>query len=137
MLRLLFYIFITGFLLNLFWEVVQAPLYIGYENFRNNFMMCFVASIIDAIVVLFLFSIFVAAYRNIYWIKNLSWSNTLLLIILGGLIAIGFEHWALTTGAWNYTDKMPVFFSEIGIFPLLQLMFLPLISFLIAKKLSL
>ena len=87
-------------------------------------------------MVLFLYGIFVAAYRNVFWIKKLSWSNTFLLLLLGGLIAIGFEHWALTTGAWSYTDEMPVVFSSIGVFPLLQMMYLPLISFLIARRFS-
>lgn len=137
MLRLLFYIFIIGFLLNLIWEVVQAPLYKGYESLSSNFMMCFIASIIDAIVVLFLYGIFVAAHRNVFWIKNFSWSNTLLLLFLGGLIAIGFEHWALTTGAWSYTDEMPVVFFSFGLFPLLQMMFLPLLTLLIVRKLCL
>lgn len=137
MLRLIFYVFIIGLLLNLFWEVVQAPLYTGYESLSSNFMMCFIASIIDAVVVLFLYGIFVAAYRNVFWIKKLSWSNTFFLLLLGGVIAIGFEYWALTTGAWSYRDEMPVVFSSIGVFPLVQMTYLPLISFLIARRFSL
>ena len=38
---LLLYIFIIGFLLNLIWENFQAPLYEGFTNFWEHFMMCF------------------------------------------------------------------------------------------------
>jgi hypothetical protein len=49
-----------------------------------------------------------------------------LLSFTGGVIAVGFEKWALAVEQWFYTDDMPMVpLLHVGWLPLLQLMILP------------
>lgn len=132
---LLLIIFIIGLFLNLIWENAQAPLYEGYTGFWDHFMICFWASIVDAVVVSLLYTLLAAWYRDIYWIKSMNRKNILTLIFLGGAIAVGFEQWAIADEMWSYTDNMPVIpFLSAGLSPLLQMMLLPLLTFLISQR---
>ena len=133
--RLLIYIFIIGFLLNLIWENVQAPLYEGYTNLWDHFMMCFWASIVDAAVILLLYALFALWFKNSFWIKHLNWKNGLLLMLVGAAIALGFEFWAFQNEVWAYTERMPLVPAlNIGLSPLLQMMLLPLFTFILSYR---
>lgn len=132
--QLVFYVFIIGFLLNLVWENAQAPLYEGYTNFWDHFMICFWASLVDAAVVLLLYGLLSFWYKDFYWVQDLNWKSVAVLVFLGGGIAIGFEQWAFKNNMWSYKNNMPVIFSGIGLSPLLQMMLLPLLTFYIIRK---
>ena len=133
--RLILSIFGIGFLLNLIWENVQAPLYEGYTNFWDHFMMCFWASIVDAAVILLLYGLFSIWYKDFFWIKYLNWKNGLMLMLAGAAIALGFEYWAFENEVWAYTERMPVVaVLEIGLSPLLQMMLLPLLTLILSYK---
>ena len=129
--RLILYVFVVGFLLNLIWENAQAPLYEGYTNLWDHFMLCFWASLGDAAVVLLLFGLLAIWYKDFYWIKDINWKSASVLFLLGGGIAIGFELWAFKNNMWSYKNNMPVIFLDVGLFPLLQMMLLHLLSFCI------
>ena len=133
-LRLLLTIFLIGFLLNLLWENVQAPLYEGYTNFWDHFMMCFWASVVDALIILLLYALFAIWYKDFYWVRHINWKSAVVLILLGAAIAIGIEQWALRSEAWAYTADMPTVVFSTGLSPLLQMMLLPLLTFLLARK---
>jgi hypothetical protein len=129
-------IFATGFLLNLIWEIVQLPLYEGFTDYKDHFWGCFVASIVDAVTVLLLYFLFAFLNGGFNWIKHLNWQTAALLILVGGAIAVGFEHWAFALEQWGYTNRMPVVpVINTGLSPLLQLMILPLMTYLISYKL--
>jgi uncharacterized membrane protein len=133
---LILLIFIIGFILNLIWEVVQLPLYKGYTSYFDHFGGCFVASIVDAVTVLLIYYLFAWWFGNRMWIKRLNWKKTVLVILLGGAIAVGFEQWAFALDQWGYSEKMPVVpLLNTGLSPLLQLMILPLLSYLLSYKL--
>ena len=133
--RLILSIFGMGFLLNLIWENVQAPLYEGYTNFWDHFMMCFWASIVDAAVILLLYALFALWYKDTFWMKHLNWKKGLVLMLLGAAVAFGFEYWAFENEVWAYTDRMPVVdVLEIGLSPLLQMMLLPLLTFYVSYR---
>ena len=132
--RLIFYIFMIGFLLNLVWENAQAPLYEGYTNFWDHFIICFWASLVDAAVVLLLYCLLTLWYKDFFWIRYINWKSGAVLVILGGGVAIGFEQWAFSRGMWSYTDRMPVVLLDTGLSPLLQMMLLPLLTFFIIRK---
>lgn len=132
--RLILSIFIIGFLLNLVWENVQAPLYEGYSNFWDHFMMCFWASLVDAAVVLLLYCLLATWYKGFYWIRYINWQSVAVLVLLGGGIAIGFEQWAFNNKTWSYTDSMPVILLDTGLFPLLQMMLLPLLTYFMSRN---
>lgn len=134
-LRLMLSIFNIAFLLNLLWENAQAPLYEDYTNFWDHFMPCFWASLADAAVILLMYLLLTAWYKDFYWIEYLNWKAATAIILIGGAVAIGFEHWAHETDAWAYTEKMPVVpYLQVGLSPLLQMMSLPLLTFIISYK---
>jgi hypothetical protein len=132
--RLILSIFTIGFLLNLIWENVQAPLYEGYTNFWDHFMMCFWASLVDATVILLLYSLFAVWYKDFYWLRYINWKSAAVLMVLGAAIAVGFEQWAFDNGTWSYTDSMPVVFLSTGLSPLLQMMVLPVLTYFIIRN---
>lgn len=70
--RLIFYIFLMGFILNLISENAQAPLCEGFDSFESHFMLCFWASIVDGIVIIFFYALIVAWAKDDFWIKKKS-----------------------------------------------------------------
>lgn len=125
---------IVGFLANLVWENAQAPLYEGFMSFQQHFIICLIASVVDAGVVLLLYLAFVLGYGNPFWIDELNWKSSTLLIILGGIIAFGFEKHALSAGMWDYADGMPIIpVLKVGLSPMLQLMLLPVLTYYISN----
>jgi hypothetical protein len=134
--RLILYIIIIGFLLNLIWENAQAPLYEGYESFWQHFMICFWASLVDVAVILLIYGLFAIWYKDFFWITYMNWKIGTLLITAGGIIAVGFEYWAFESGTWAYTENMPIVpVLMTGLSPLLQMMLLPLLTFWLSYKL--
>jgi hypothetical protein len=89
---LIFDITIIGFLLNLVWENVQAPLYKGYTNFWDHFMICFRASLIDAIVILLLYGLTALGFNIFFWIADLGWKKAV--IVIGAMMNdyLNYEH---------------------------------------------
>lgn len=133
--RLLLYITVIGFLLNLFWEVVQRPLYEGYEGFLDTFFTCLWASVVDVLAILVFWVLFASFYKDPFWIKNINWKAASLLILLGGAVAVGFEQLAHRESYWLYTDAMPVVpYLDTGLSPLLQMMLLPLLTFWLSSR---
>ncbi|MDX5420879.1 MAG: hypothetical protein LPK14_01380 [Hymenobacteraceae bacterium] len=138
MLRVSGLVLAVGFLLNLIWENAQAPLYQEYRSFYESFSKCLLAAVIDALVTLLLYLLFALFYQNLYWLSSAGTRTYLLLLVLGALLAIWFEKWALLVGQWSYTEAMPVVtVLDVGLPPLLQLMFLPILSIWISTHLAL
>lgn len=126
---LLTIIALVGFLTNLIWENVQAPLYKGFVNFGQHFKQCLIASVGDMVFVVIVYLIFAGVFRNWYWIQNLTWKSAIPVVLLGGVSAVVFEKLAFSLGYWSY-DKMPVIpILGVGLFPVLQLMILPILSY--------
>lgn len=133
--RMFWCITMIGFLLNLIWENVQAPLYASYVSFWQHFFTCLWASVIDVLLILLFWALFASYYKNPYWIKSISWKDALILILLGGAVAVGLEQLALGEGYWLYTDDMPVVpYLATGLSPLLQMMLLPLLTFWLSSR---
>lgn len=135
--ELYFYIFLIGFFTNLIWENAQAFLYEGYGGFIHHFMPCFIASIIDALVILLVYFLLALFYHDIYWPKHNRSLRYLVVVLIGGILAVGFELWALTKGEWAYTGLMPVVpYIGVGLSPLLQLMLLPVLTYHLSLKVA-
>lgn len=129
------YILSIGFFLNLVWENAQAPLYTGYNGFFRHFWVCFVASIVDAFVLLLLYMLFALFTQNLLWPKSGRYWLFVVLILIGGALAVSFEKWALEQEQWSYTEQMPLVpVLKVGLLPLLQLMVLSGIVFYISAK---
>ncbi len=128
-------IFVISFVLNLIWENIQAPLYEGYYSFTQHFWICFKASLGDAVIITFIFFMLALFFKNILWFQNLNWKPILFLVVIGMLISIGIEKWALATLRWHYAYNLPIIpIIKVGLTPVLQMMILPVTTFYILLK---
>ncbi|MFD2512473.1 hypothetical protein ACFSRY_01230 [Pontibacter locisalis] len=130
-------VLVVGFLLNLIWENAQAPLYEGYKGFYGHFWLCFVAAVVDALVILLLYLLFLVYSQHLYWPLAAGFWQRLLLVIAGVLLAVWFEKWALNVEQWGYAEAMPIIpILDIGLLPVLQLMFLPFATFWVSMHVA-
>ena len=119
-----------GFILNLVWENAQAPLFNGYQNLIQHFMPCFWATIGDAVIILLLYEFYVFWYKDRYWIKHMKVRQIVTLMIVGAVLVVFMEWGALASGRWSYTEYMPIVpIFDVGLLPVLQMMFLPALTF--------
>lgn len=126
---------VIAFSVNFIWEVLQGPLYKGFEYDWQHISFCALASIADMLMVLILFFGFALVYRNVNWVMNVDFEIIVPLILVGSVGAIFGEIWHLAHGDWSYAEAMPLIpIMEIGISPLLQFALLPYMIFLSSKR---
>lgn len=127
-----------SFLLHLLWENLQAPLYEGYTSFVQHFGICLKAAFGDMVFMGILYGALALFYQDPLWLGNRSVyaypSTWIVTIMTGFILAVGFELWALSTHRWEY-GAMPTVFG-IGIFPVLQMIAIPLITLPISRSVS-
>src|SRR3989344_4270994 len=100
MTRQLLFIFLGGFLLNLLWENLHAPLYVHYQGGAITEYILLRAALFDALVI----TIFVALS---FLISRQEWRQWFVLAA-GILFAVVLELFALETGRWEYIAFMPL-----------------------------
>ncbi len=107
-------ILLVSFLLNLMWENLHSSLYVEYRGKTITESILVRASIIDALIIFLITLPFITIPR----LRKKDW----IIIIIGILIAVGIELYALHTGRWSYNGYMPIIpFLSIGLTPTLQL----------------
>ncbi|MDD2870430.1 MAG: hypothetical protein PHS49_00435 [Candidatus Gracilibacteria bacterium] len=120
--KIILSILIVSFILNIAWENANAPLYKGFIDYSNHFKMCFDASIGDALLILTMYFLISLILWNLDWIESIKIKDFFLIIVIGLIITIIFEKYALDTGRWDYNEYMPIIpFLGIGLSPILQL----------------
>lgn len=135
--KTLLIIAITSLVLNLAWENLQAPLYQGYSNFWQHLSICSIASLGDVLIILVLYCVLAIVNRDMLWISKMNSADVAILIVLGALVAMGMEKWALTTERWQYSSAMPIIpYVEVGLLPVLQMGLLPLFTCYIGKRVT-
>ncbi len=120
-------IFVSAFLLNLVWENVHVFLYDNYKGGAITELILLHATLVDALIIvaLSLPLIFISS------LKKQSWT----IVILGIIIAIIIEWWALGTARWVYNAYMPIIpFLGTGLTPTIQLGLLGYLSFKIGER---
>jgi hypothetical protein len=128
--------FVGAVLLNYPWELAQTPFYAGMENLRAVLWHCFTASLGDGILVLLVFGAAAAAQHSLYWFKRPTRAAVIVMGATGIVLALSVEWWALRTGRWQYSDRMPLIpGTGIGLVPLLQMLVLPPAIFWLARRL--
>ena len=133
--RLTLILLALAFLLNLAWEVLQMPLYKGLEFNIQSFLFCALASVVDANMTLLLYYAFALIYKDPFYAENLTLSRTLILVAVGGLGAILAEMKYTSEGTWAYADRMPIVpIVKVGLFPVLQFMVLPALTYYLTFK---
>ncbi len=132
----IFLIFIVAVALNYLWEVAQAPLYAGLENWSSVWWHCFVAALGDGILVGLIFLIGWITFRRLDWYAHQNSQTFAVMFVTGLIIGIGIEWVAVNMlGRWAYTVDMPILPGlDVGVVPVLQMLLLPPVIFRIAAR---
>ena len=121
-------IFLSAFILNAIWENLHSFLYVDYMNTQITEVILLRAALADAVMITIISLPFVLFQS---W-KKQSW----IIILLGFILAVSIEWWALGTGRWEYSAYMPIIpFLYVGVTPAIQLGLLGYISFKIQEYL--
>ena len=110
-------VFFLSFAFNLVWENLHVHLYEHYQGGAITEWILLHASLADALMITIGAYFFMTApfLRRNLWVS----------IVLGVLVAIGIETWALDTSRWAYNELMPVIpLINTGLTPTIQLGFL-------------
>jgi hypothetical protein len=126
------WVFIVAVLLNYLWELAQAPLYVGMEDYNAGLLWhCFVASLGDGIMVLLIVAAGRFTLRESDWFLRPGVRGYLVTLTAGFLLAVLVEWVAVyVLNRWEYTKNMPkVPGLGIGLVPIAQMLFLPPLIF--------
>lgn len=135
-LRFLVRLFLVAVGINFVWEMAQMPLYESMPfDEAYAWWLCFRASLGDGVIILFIWAVGWAVFRGSTWFQPLRAANIVVLLFTGAVIAVAIEIHALGTGRWAYSDLMPIVpVAGVGLSPLIQLLILPWISMVVAKR---
>jgi hypothetical protein len=125
--RTLILVFIVAVSLNYLWELAQAPLYIGLENYNARvFWHCFVASLGDGIIVLLIVAAGWIILRRADWFLRPQARGYLVMITAGFILAVVVEWVAVhNLGRWEYRRMMPKLPGlNIGLVPIVEMLVL-------------
>jgi hypothetical protein len=116
--------------------MAQMPLYKGMPFAElSSWLICFRASLGDALIVITIWGIGALVYRNVHWFRPLHAGPALLLIFSGVVIAVLIEWHALANERWAYSGIMPVVpILGVGLSPLVQLLLLPWPTMMAASR---
>lgn len=115
-------VFISAFVLNIFWENLHSFLYNNYMGGKITEFILIRASLFDAILI----TTVVLPFIFISSLKDKSW----LIIVIGIVVAIFNEWYGLSTGRWAYNSLMPIVpILKVGLTPMLQLGVLGYLSY--------
>ena len=135
----LLYIVFFAFIVNLAWEVPHSLLYkttteMSVSEYVPRILQ---ASAGDIVMILIIFAI-ISLYNNSVKWSILQKKNIILSILLGIIVSVTFEIYALNTNKFAYLPSMPLIpLLNVGITPVLQMIVAPLIVFFLAEKISL
>lgn len=126
------------FALNFVWEMAQGGLFAGMTAlpFWTATRRCLMATVGDVGFTAIAFGISSAVARRVDWAVSPArrGAATVVFLLSGLLLAVLYERWALATGRWMYTGRMPVVLG-IGVSPLAQWVVLPSLELVILKYL--
>ena len=129
-------IIIVAVALNYLWEVTQAPLYLGFEDWRSVWWHCLVAASGDGILVWLIFVVGWITFKRFEWYVHPNSRALAVMLVTGLLIGIGIEWVAINKlSRWAYTADMPLLPGlDVGLVPVLQMLLLPPVIFRIAVR---
>lgn len=105
-LRQLLAMYVVAVLFNYPWERVQSSLYVGMDGANAASWLCLLASLIDGLLVLVIFTTGCFIFRRRDWFKNPGISGYVLMVVTGFMISIGVEWATLHLGQWwEYTAQ--------------------------------
>lgn len=131
-------IFFLAVVLNYIWEVAQAPLYVGLQDWSAVWWHCFVAALGDGILIWIILVVGWAIFKRFDWYVFPTSRMRVVLAVTGLCIGIGIEWVAVNIlGRWAYAPSMPILpILDIGLIPVLQMLVLPPLIFHIGARWS-
>ncbi len=138
-LKISLYIFITALLLNYPWEIFHSALYLPSPAIKAILPLYLIrAAAIDALIINGIYWLIALINRNSRWIENIKPKDYFLSALFGLLISIFIEIRAVYfLGKWQYSASMPIIpFIPVGLTPILQMLVLPILTFMIIKKIA-
>ena len=122
---------------NYAWELAQTPLYVGV-TFPVAIWHCFVSSLGDGLLVLFIFAAVAAAMRSLDWYIRPTVQNYLTMAAVGLAVGVAVEWWGLHIARrWQYSELMlAIPGTAIGAVPVLQMLLLPPAIFWVLGRLA-
>lgn len=128
-------IFAVASALNLAWEITQSFAYGGtaWKSFRT-LAMCSAAAIGDGVFALALYWAGVIISGDPKWVFRMTAGRLSAILAVGLATAVIMERAALSGSLWQYAGSMPrIPVIGAGLWPVLQLMILPLAAFYIVR----
>lgn len=132
----LLHIFAVAVVINYGWELAQTPLYVGVD-LPGAIWHCFIASLGDGFLVLFIFGAVAAFLRSLDWHMRPGLHSWLPMAAAGLGVGFAVEWWGLHIAKrWQYSELMPIIpWTEVGAVPILQMLVLPPAIFWMARRL--
>lgn len=129
-------IFVVAVALNYLWEVAQAPLYVGLEDWSSVWRHCFAAALGDGILIWVILVVGWAIFNRFDWYVSSSGRALSFTLVAGLCIGIGVEWVAVhILSRWAYTASMPLLPGlNVGLVPVLQMLLLPPLIFRIVGR---
>jgi hypothetical protein len=129
-------LFVVSVVLNYFWEIGQAFLFVGMDRWENIGWHCLVASLGDGLMVWTIHAAGWLFFRRSDWFIAAQWKGYGVMLASGLLLALAVEWLAVhVLQRWTYTSDMPLLpGANIGITPLLQMLLLPPLVFYIVAR---
>jgi hypothetical protein len=129
-------LFILAVAINYVWEMAQMPLYRGMPfDELSSWLICFRASLGDGVIVLAIWATGRVVFRRREWFSPAGAGPVVVMLVSGAVVAIAIEVHALAAGRWAYSELMPTVppFGT-GLSPLVQLLVLPWLSMVLARR---
>lgn len=130
-----------AFLLNVPWEMIQAPLFEGMGSMPHRAAVeyCTRAAFGDAGIMVIAFWIVAAAFSHGRgWLQQSGRIPIATFVVIGVLISIAIEMLATSRGSpegWTYTADMPILWGlNVGLIPVLQWIILPPVAVLLSRR---
>ena len=134
-------ILIFAFLLNYPWEFLQMPLFQGTSGATHwdGVKLCSRAAAGDAFIMLIAYWSIAIAMSDRWWIRRPRPRRIIAFVAVGIALTIAIEHFALRSESpawgWKYAETMPtVPVLGVGLTPLLQWIFLPLLAIWFVRR---
>lgn len=135
--RGLLLVFFVAVAVNYAWELAQTPLYEGVA-FPDAVWHCFIASLGDGLLVLFIYAAVAGAIRSLDWYMRPGGHAYLAMAAAGLAVGIAVEWWGLHIAKrWQYSELMPIIPGpDVGLAPILQMLMLPPAIFAAVRRLA-
>jgi len=131
--KVLIYILVLAFSLNLIWEYSHYGLYNDLSGIPQDTHL-WLAAFTDAVLIIMATFILSLKNKSFSWIKKTSRYDYIIATVILLTIAIIIEIINLNLGRWSYKTQMPTILG-LGLSPLIQLPLTYLITLFLTRKL--